>query len=136
MPRISDGLVKALIGSGCDSAVDMYKLMRRSDNRRFKRYDALGFLVTQLTSCKIQPLTIDQHAWCKRCFQQVLAVHASKKTTFPAYSFLVERCLLAMNRRDLIPYINLLKCKRRRKYYDHTYGFIFRNRDTKWVSCR
>ena len=136
VPKVADSLIKELIRTECNSAEGMYNLMRQSADRQFKRYDALSYLVMNLTNSKIKPLTIDQHSWCRECFKAVLEVHANKRTTFPAYSFLVERCLCALGRSDLVQYINSLKCKRRRRYYSETYGHIFSSRDTNSVLCR
>ena len=125
VPKVPDGLIKSIFTHRCGSPRDIYELMKASTNRKFKRYDALSYLCRHICAHNINPLTLREHDWCRMCFQEVLRTHRRVRETFPAYSYLVELCLYAIGREDLVPYVNGLKCKRRRLYYNRVYGPIF-----------
>ena len=124
--RIGPGLVDALCQKKCQSVQDIYRFIRLSKNRSFKRYDALAHLAYPLIGAKIRPLSFQEQKWAEYTFREIQWLHGrTRGGTFPAYSWILEKVLYALNREDLTPYVHLLKCKRRRAVYQSTYGHVF-----------
>ena len=124
-PKVHSDLIKSIEACECRSPEDIYRLIRRAKPRNHKRYDSLAYLSFNLTDTPIRPLTQGEFGWCIKQFQLVLERFIKVRGTFPAYSYIVERCLLALRRDDLLRFVHKLKCKRRRRVYSGAYGDIF-----------
>ena len=93
--RISAPLVNALVQVKPTSVDDIYKFIRVSKNRAFKRYDALAYLAYHLAGAKIKPLTLQQQKWAEYIFREIQWLYGRKPgSTFPAYSWVLEQVLL------------------------------------------
>jgi len=116
--------VKALQGVDLKTSGDIYKFIRASGNRRFKRYDSVAILTMYLLDKKIQPLDPIHSQWAAHVFSEIEREHKFGET-FPAYSYVIECLLKTIGRDDLVEYIHPLKCKRRRAIYNSRYGNLF-----------
>ena len=122
-------LIKSLQEIKPHSSGEIYRFIRASKCRQFKRYDAVANLSTKLIpDHKILPLSDCERVWAMACFQNVESRHQKIQGCFPAYAFLIELVLLHSRpcRRDLLPYLHTLKCSKRRGKYEQLYGDIFR----------
>ena len=124
--KIHQSLVDALNTTRIESTQDIYNLIRSSKGPHMKRYDALAHLSQYRLDKKIMPLSRIQTTWASHVFREVVSLHAHRRGTFPAYSWCIEKCLLAVNRLDLLQYVHCLKCKKRRIVYEKLYGRLFR----------
>ena len=124
--RISQSLGKYLLETDISSVQDLTRQLKRSQNRKHKRYDAIAFLARQLLGLQIVPLTLQTQQWCKYKFREVQILHQQTGGTFPAYSWIIEKCLCSLNRTDLCQFLHKLKCQHRRKHYESMYGAIFK----------
>ena len=87
---------------------------------------ACAFICINALHHTLPPLTPQQSAYCMGRFALVERVHRVFRGSFPAYSWIAEQLLLVINRKDLVPYLHRLKCKRRRKTYQNRYGDVLR----------
>ena len=124
--KIGPELINALITADPKSTMDIYHFIRMAKNRIFKRYDAIGYLSYHLVGTKIKPLSLTQQKWAEYIFREIQWLHGRNRGTFPAYSWILEQVLCTLGRSDLLPYVHLLKCKRRRAVYHATYGHVFK----------
>ena len=136
VPRVCAGLVDLILKSNCETTKDILAVMKNSRVRAFKRYDSLALLTRQLTDARPLPLSVREHRWCVCRFREVERRYVNLRGTFPAYAFIVELCLKSLGRSDLLVYVNLLRCRRRRVLYGRQYGAIFNTRDIRLVGCR
>ena len=123
--RVSDSLFIHLKEKNCRTVQDVYKVIRASREKHHKRYDALGYLARGLLDDAIVPLCEHITRWADLCFVSVQERHRHLGGTFPCYSWLIEQVLTRSGRTDLLQYVNLLKCKKRRFVYTQNYGDIF-----------
>ena len=123
--RLPDSFFVYLAKRKCRTVQDVYNAIRASREKKHKRYDALGFLAIGILGVAITPLCERISKWADLCFVHVQERHRRLGGTFPCYSWLIEQVLTRSGRTDLLPYINLLKCKRRRFVYTQNYGSIF-----------
>ena len=126
--KMGPELINALIIAAPKNTTEIYQFIRTSRNRSFKRYDAIGHLTYHLIGIKIKPLSFQQQKWAEYTFREIQWLHGRNRGTFPAYSWILEQVLRTLGRDDLIPYVHLLKCKRRRAVYNETYGHVFKGR--------
>ena len=85
---------------------------------KMKCYDSLPLLCANLTDINVPK--ISQHEF-HRAMQIFLKIdeNYSANTEFVSYLYMLEYILLEIGRRDLLPFINKIRCpKRRRKYSD------------------
>ena len=124
--RIHPSLIEKLNKTVISSAVDIYNLIRASKGTKMKRYDAIASLCIYKLGSTITPLNHNQNMWASHIFRDVVSLHARNRGTFPAYSWCIEKCLIALGREDLLRYVHRLKCKKRRTVYEHVYGHLFK----------
>jgi hypothetical protein len=124
--KVHDTLIDALTKLDLGSPGSIYTYIRRSQNRAHKRYDCLAFLSMHiLPNHKITPLRLNQSKWANFAFREAVIRHQQIGGTFPAYQWCIEKVLSAIHRTDLIEYVHVLKCKKRRAYYEKNYSHIF-----------
>ena len=125
--RCSESFLRALVTANPQSSKDIHDFIRQSNTREFKRYDCLAALSAQLLGHTIQPLGKSEICWATSCFEQIESLHLRRGGVFPAYSFIIEMCLrhTKPQRADLLPYVHVLKCAKRRAQYTNIYGHIF-----------
>ena len=124
--KLHQPIVDALYSSSPKTLTDIYKFIRRSSFRSFKRYDSLAFFAINILDKKIEPLTLSELRWAKFTFREIEHKHSRVRGTFPAYSWICERALQELGRSDLCQFVHRLKCKKRRRVYEKTYGDLIR----------
>ena len=124
--RLHEPIVEKLVASGPASVADIYEFIRNSRTRAFKRYDAVCILAANILDFKATPLTLPQLRWAEFVFRDIEIRHSRVKGTFPAYSWICERALQELGRSDLCQFVHRLKCKKRRRVYEKTYGDLIR----------
>jgi hypothetical protein len=127
LPRMKGRFVKALIASNPKSVTQILCFIKTSRDREFKRYDCLSRLSYEILDHTITPLTPHQVRFCEGVFQRIEIKHRLLRKTFPAYSFIIEMCLRHkfVARLDLVRYLHLLKCNKRRATYMRDYESCF-----------
>ena len=124
--KIHAELIDKLAESNIRTSQDIYNVIRKSKGQHMKRYDALARLTCHTLGTYVQPLSHHQNTWATFTFREVVSRHAFRRGTFPAYSWCIEKILIAIGRQDLLEYVHALKCKKRRHVYEETYGDLFR----------
>lgn len=124
--RLHKPFLDALTASRPRSVDGIYGFIRASKDRAFKRYDAICLLAFHLLDKKSVPLTLSQLRWAEFAFREIEHRHGRIKGTFPAYSWICERCLQELGRSDLCQFVHKLKCKKRRLVYERLYGDLLR----------
>ena len=123
--KIHAPLVQYLVQKNCDSVRSIVHAIKISKDRRHKRYDAIAYLARELIGLKSVPLTLHDQTRCKFIFRGIMDVYARERGKFPAYAWIIEKCLLMLGRPDLIQFLHCLKCPSRRRYYETVYGPVF-----------
>jgi hypothetical protein len=127
LPRMKNAFVQAIVASKPSSVGQILTFIKSSKDRDFKRYDCLSRLSYEILNHRIPPLTTTQIKFCEGVFQRIEVKHRWLRKTFPAYSFIIEMCLRHrfVARLDLIEYLHLLKCPKRRAMYMREYSECF-----------
>ena len=127
LPRMKEAFIRTLVDSKPESSDHIMSFIRGTKNRSFKRYDCIAKLSQKLLNHEIESLSQHQICFCVGVFQKIEERHRQVRGVFPAYSFIIEYCLLHpfVNRPDLVGYLHLLKCPRRRAMYKRVYGICF-----------
>ena len=129
LPSMRDDFVKYIQKHAPKTPQRIIELIRTANRREFKRYDCISRLSIEFLGHRPRPLTPCQISECMGIFQRVEIVHRRARGVFPAYSFLIELCLVKVGRPDLIQYIHRLKCPRRRSTYLKLYGPCFHHKN-------
>ena len=124
--KISPLLIDAITSAKACTPGCVYRLIRASRGAHMKRYDAIAHLSSSLFDIRIVPILHRQSDWADYTFREVVSMHARIRGTFPAYSWCIEKCLIALDRQDLLVFVHRLKCKKRRLVYEHNYGYLFK----------
>jgi hypothetical protein len=127
LPRMKNNFVEALVASKPKSVGQILGFIKASKEREYKRYDCLSRLSYEILKHTIDPLTHHQIRFCEGVFQRIEVKHRLLRKTFPAYSFIIEMCLRHkfIARLDLVGYLHLLKCPKRRTTYMRDYNECF-----------
>lgn len=130
LPRVSFEFMKYIYEQRPRNPTDIVHLIRDNKTRSFKRYDCLAKLSHELLKHEILPLSQEKISFCLGIFQKIEIRHRELGGVFPAYSFILEKCFEHpfVNRIDLIKYLHLLKCVRRRCRYSNDYRDCFTRR--------
>ena len=128
LPNMKDQFVKYIQDHNPQTPDEIIELIRTAKPRDYKRYDCISRLSIEFLNHRPEPLTQCQISECMGIFERVEIVHRRQRGVFPAYSFLIELCLVKVKRPDLIQYIHRLKCPRRRTKYLKLYGPCFRHK--------
>ena len=125
LPNMKDRFVQYIQENKPETPAQIIELIRTAKPREYKRYDCISRLSIEFLNHRPKPLTQCQISECMGIFERVEIVHRRQKGVFPAYSFLIELCLVKVDRPDLIQYIHRLKCPRRRSRYLKLYEHCF-----------
>lgn len=123
LPKLANDFMKQISAEGPVSPRDIIKFMKVQKDRTFKRYDCVAKLSQQLLGHRPEPICPRKVAFCLGQFQRIEIRHCRICGVFPAYSFILEMCLQhpIVNRPDLIQYLHILKCPKRREKYRINY---------------
>ena len=122
--KLHQPIIDALYAAKPKTLAHIYDFIRTSTVRSHKRYDALAFFAIHVLDETVKPLTLAQLRWAEYTFREIQHKHGRLRGTFPAYSWVCERCLLALGRQDLCRFVHKLKCKKRREVYASLYGSL------------
>ena len=120
LPQLKDDFVKYIYNNKPKTPVDILELIKLTKKHK-RRYDALARLSIDILGHEIEPLTSTQIHCCLGLFENIELLHRKNKTVFPAYSYVLEYCFTEIGRTDLIQYLHLLKCSKRRTIYKNLY---------------
>ena len=118
LPR---GLIELLDIRKVRTVDDILHTIRTTSVRKFKRYDALAYLSREILGNTLTPLDHGQIVRAAHIFRQVERRHLQIGGCFPAYSWVIEKFLNEIGRSDLILYLHVLKCRKRRELYELMY---------------
>ena len=123
LPKLTFDFMKQIYGEAPECPLDIIKFMKVRKSRIFKRYDCVAKLSQELLGHRPEALCTRKIAFCLGQFQWIEVRHCRIGGVFPAYSFILEMCLQhpIVDRPDLIQYLHLLKCPRRRAKYKTSY---------------
>lgn len=125
--RCPDSLLEALCTRDPQTVKQIRTFIKYSSPKQHKRYDSLANLAIQLLDHRPLPLSQEQITAARRIFQQIEMKFNSIGGCFPAYSWIIEHILKRFSRPDLVIYLNLLKCPKRRGQYYARYGAIIKS---------
>ena len=125
--RCPDSLLKALCARDPHTVKQIRAFIKHSSPKQHKRYDSLANLAIKLLDHRPLPLSQEQITAARRIFQQIEMKFNLIGGCFPAYSWIIEHILKRFSRPDLVIYLNLLKCPRRRGQYSARYGAIIKS---------
>ena len=127
LPRMCNAFVKLVVKSKPSSVQEIIRFIKNLKNRVYKRYDCVSRLAHDILGHSLVPMSRTKLKVCEGIFRRIEIKHRLLRTTFPAYSFIIEHCFLHthIQRPDLVQYLHLLKCPRRRAQYYEDYSSCF-----------
>ena len=127
--KCPQGLMENIEHLTPNSPHDIFLYIRGTPLRKHKRYDAVAHLsLAFLPKHKIAALSHNESFWATAVFREIESRHRRLRGVFPAYSWVIEQILkhACPPRPDLLPYVHMLACPKRRRTYEKRYGDLFK----------
>jgi len=102
---------------------EVYACLKAARDLKRKCYDSLPLLCAHLCETPVPRLTEREVQKCLELFEKI--DRAVEKGPFISYLYCLEYILTMVARRDMCPYINRIKCEKRRRAYKERLDKIF-----------
>ena len=99
------------------TAQDIIRALKAAKHLKRKCYDSLPVLVRELIGTAVPMLNDMEKERCMLLFDKV-DVHVGCKVPFVSYLYTLEYCLHKIGRRDLLPFLSRIQCRKRRAKYN------------------
>ena len=96
-------------------AAEVHRTLKRAKHLKKKCYDSLPFMCSHLCDIPVPHLTVKEMARAMEMFD--LIDRQLNDQPMISYLFCLEYILKEIGRFDMIPFINRIKCEKRRRHY-------------------
>lgn len=103
----------------------LYRRLKMAKTLKRKCYDSLPLMCSHLCSTPVPTLTDVEFRKAMRYFDTVDRYLIRNSQSMISYLFCLEFILLKLGRPDMLPFINRIKCTKRRRLYQDRLSVIF-----------
>lgn len=104
---------------------ELHRCLKAAKHLKRKCYDSMPLMCAHLCACKVPSLTQSEIAHAMDEF--AIIDRTLRQEPMVSYLFCLEFILKRIGRGDMVPYINRIKCSKRRHKYNERLRLIFAN---------
>ena len=103
----------------------LYRRLKLAKHLKRKCYDSLPLMCLHLCSMPVPTLTDEEIRKAMRYFDTIDRYLMRNQMSMISYLFCLEFILLKLGRPDMLPFLNRIKCSKRRRVYNERLSTIF-----------